>query len=71
MYQLPILPYLFQDLEPYIDTHILGLHYHKHQQNYLNRLNELLVKNGYDYRYPLEELFYHINEFPVGDQKDM
>ena len=71
MYQLTKLSYLFQDLEPYIDTHTIGLHYHKHQQNYLNRLNELLIKNGYDYRYPLEELFYHITEFPMEDQKDI
>ena len=37
MYELPKLPYLFQDLEPYIDTHTMGLHYYKHQLGYLNR----------------------------------
>ena len=71
MYQLPILPYLFQDLEPFIDTHTMGLHYHKHEQNYLNKLNELLRKNRYDYRYPLEELIYHIDEFLPADQEDI
>ena len=34
MYKLPELPYLYQDLEPFIDTHTMGLHYHKHEQNY-------------------------------------
>lgn len=71
MYKLPILPYLFQDLEPYIDTHTMGLHYHKHEQNYLNKLNLLLAKNHYDYRYSLEELVYHITEFKTQDQKNI
>lgn len=71
MYKLPVLPYLFQDLEPYIDTHTMGLHYHKHEQNYLNKLNELLVKNNYDYRYGINELFYHIGEFNKEDRKNI
>lgn len=71
MYKLPILPYLFQDLEPYIDTHTMGLHYHKHEQNYLNKLNLLLQKNNYDYRYSLDELIYHITEFKTQDQEDI
>lgn len=68
MYELLKLPYLFQDLEPFIDTHTMGLHYHKHYQNYLNQLNSLLIKNKYDYRYSLEELINHIDEFPMDDQ---
>lgn len=71
MYQLPKLSYLFQDLEPYIDTHTMGLHYHKHEQNYLNQLNNILIKNNYDYRYSIDELIYHINEFPTSSQKDI
>lgn len=71
MYRKIKLPYLFQDLEPFIDTHTVGLHYHKHYQNYLNKLNELLIKNNYNYRYKLEELFYHINEFNMEDREDI
>lgn len=71
MYKLPKLPYLFQDLEPFIDTHTIGLHYHKHEQNYLNKLNELLLKNNYDYRYNINELIYHINEFPASIHEDL
>lgn len=71
MYQAIKLPYLFQDLEPFIDTHTVGLHYHKHYKNYLNKLNELLVKNNYDYKYKLEELFYHINEFASEDKDNI
>lgn len=71
MYKLQALNYLYQDLEPYIDTHTLGLHYNKHARNYLNKLNELLLKNGYDYRYNLEELIYHINEFSINDRENI
>ena len=71
MYELPKLPYLFQDLEPYIDTHTMGLHYHKHQQGYLNKLNDLLMKSNYDYRYTIEELPFHIMEFPKNIQEDI
>ena len=71
MYKLPVLSYLFQDLEPYVDTHTMGLHYHKHEMNYLNKLNLLLIKNNYDYKYPIEELIYHIDEFPIEDREDI
>ena len=71
MYELLKLPYLFQDLEPYIDTHTMGLHYHKHQQGYLNKLNDLLMKSNYDYRYTIEELPFHIMEFPKNIQEDI
>jgi len=71
MYELPKLPYLYQDLEPFIDTHTVGLHYHKHQKNYLNQLNKLLNKICYDYKYSLNDLIYHMGEFPKDLQKDI
>lgn len=71
MYTLKSLPYQYQDLEPFIDTHTMGLHYHKHLQNYLNKLNMLLEKNNFDYAYPIEELPKHYLEFPKEDQEDL
>lgn len=71
MYQLPSLSYLYQDLEPFIDTHTMGLHYHKHEQTYLNNLNNLLNKNNYDYKYDLNELIYHIEEFPIDNRENI
>ena len=68
MYELPTLPYLYQDLEPFIDTHTMGLHHDKHQRNYLKQLNELLKKNNYNYQYNMNELVYHIDEFPLEDR---
>lgn len=71
MYIQEKLPYEFDSLEPYIDTHTLGLHYNKHQKNYLNKLNELLKKNNYNYKYSLEELSKHIQEFNEIDREDI
>lgn len=71
MYELKKLPYSYDALEPYIDTHTLGLHRNKHQKNYLDKLNALLLKNNYDFRYPLEELPKHIDEFNMEDRADI
>ena len=71
MYYLDKLSYLYQDLEPFIDVHTIGVHYHKHAKNYLKKLNKLLNKTDYDYRYSLDELYYHINEFPCERREDI
>ena len=71
MYKLSKLPYLYQDLEPFIDTHTIGIHYHKHYQNYLNNLNDLLNKNYYDYRYDINDLIYHIDEINIEDKENI
>lgn len=71
MYQIYNLPYSYEALEPFIDTHTLGLHYQKHQKSYLKKLNELLIKNNYDFKYPMELLSYHINDFSKKDHEDI
>lgn len=71
MYKLSALPFLYQDLEPFVDTHTMGLHYNKHEQTYLNNLNDILEKNNYDYRYDLTELIYHLNEFLPDDMESL
>lgn len=71
MYKLNDLPYQYDALEPYIDTHTLGLHKNKHQRNYLNKLNQLLINNKYDFRYSLENLVKCIDMFNESDRKDI
>ncbi|MCI6002244.1 MAG: superoxide dismutase, partial [Tenericutes bacterium] len=44
---------MYQDFEPFIDTHTMGVHYHKHEQTYLNNLNNLLNKNNFNYNYDI------------------
>ena len=71
LYQIYSLPYSTEALEPFIDTHTLGLHYQKHHKGYLKKLNDLLQKNNYQYQYPMELLKFHIDEFPQESQADI
>jgi len=43
-YTLPNLPYSFDALEPYIDERTMHFHHDKHQQGYVNKLNDALAK---------------------------
>lgn len=65
MYTLKTLPFSFYELEPFIDTHTIDLHYHKHQAPYLNNLNKILEK--YNFNYPIEDLYDHLNEIKDKD----
>ena len=41
-FQLPKLPYAFDALEPHIDARTMEIHYTKHHQGYVNKLNAAL-----------------------------
>lgn len=43
MIELPLLPYSTNALEPVIDIQTIELHYGKHHQWYVNKLNELIT----------------------------
>lgn len=64
-YKVTDLKYDYSALEPYIDERTVDLHYNKHTKGYLNNLIKLLDETGYDYRYTMEELVNHIDEFPL------
>ncbi len=70
MYSLKELPYEYDALEPYIDTHTLGLHRNKHQKKYLDNLNKLLIKNNYSFSHPLEKLVRYVKDFSK-DREDI
>lgn len=42
MFQLPPLPFAIDALEPVIDKQTVEIHYGKHHQGYVNKLNELI-----------------------------
>jgi Fe-Mn family superoxide dismutase len=44
-YELPKLPYGYDALEPYIDAKTMEIHYTKHHQTYVTKLNEALDKH--------------------------
>lgn len=71
MYKLEALPFSYQELEPYLNTHAVGIHYHKHHQNYLNKLNELLLKNKYPFNIRLEDIYKYINYFNEEYKEDI
>ena len=43
MFTLAPLPYDMNALEPVIDTQTVEIHYGKHHQGYVNKLNELII----------------------------
>lgn len=69
MYSLTKLPFSFEDLEPFIDTHTIGLHYLKHQASYLSSLNKILKK--YDFNYEIEDLYNHLDKINSDDLNDV
>lgn len=45
-YKLPKLNYGYSQLEPYIDRETMRIHYTKHHQGYVNKLNAYFVEKG-------------------------
>ncbi len=71
MYEMMKLPYPYNALEPDIIAEIVDIHYNKHHKAYYDKLIAVLTKDNYDYRYSLEELPKHIDEFPLPDRGDI
>lgn len=66
MFNKITLPYEFDELEPYIDSKTIEIHYSKHLQTYVDNLHNAL--KGYEdlaYRKTLKELLENANELPV------
>jgi superoxide dismutase, Fe-Mn family len=63
-YTLPPLPYSYDALEPYIDAKTMEVHYTKHHQAYIDKLNEALTRAPELQNKPLEELLKSLNAIP-------
>jgi Fe-Mn family superoxide dismutase len=63
-YELPKLPYSYDALEPYIDARTMEIHYTKHHQTYVNKLNEALDKHPEIADRPLEALLADLDAVP-------
>lgn len=61
----------YQSLEPYIDDRTLNLHYNVHYQNYTDKLNKLLKKNNYNFKYSPEYLAKNIDIVPMEDRDEI
>ena len=67
-FKLPVLPYKYNALEPYIDSTTMHIHHDFHHQTYVNNLNKALEKYPELYKKDLLELIQNINELPVDIQ---
>ena len=64
--------YKYKDLEPYIDTETVCIHYTKHLQGYVDKLNKVL--EGYEKfteGKTLEEILYNVEKVPKEIRKDV
>ncbi len=65
-YSLPELPYKFDALEPHIDAKTMEIHYTKHHQTYLDKLNDALKDHGDLADKPIEEILSDLSQVPEG-----
>src|SRR5215217_6436941 len=63
-FKLPPLPYAYNALEPYIDAQTMEIHYTKHHQAYVDKLNSAVAKEPALKGKSLEELLSSINTLP-------
>lgn len=71
MYQIKPLRYNYNALEPFLSSKTVFTHYNSRYKKYLDNLNNLLLKNNYDFRYTLEDLVSNIDIFPIKDRGDI
>lgn len=64
---LPKLSFSFDALEPYIDTKTMEIHYTKHHQSYIDKLNSVLDKYDDIEKIPVEDLLRNISSLGVDD----
>jgi Fe-Mn family superoxide dismutase len=64
VYTLPPLPYAFNALEPHIDAETMKIHYTKHHQAYVDKLNATLKDYPDVRKKTLEYLLTHKEEIP-------
>ncbi len=66
-YELPKLPYEYGALEPYIDAKTMEIHYTKHHQAYVDKLNAVLEKYPDLAEKPLEELLRGLDSLAIPE----
>ncbi len=67
-FAIPPLSYSYDALEPFIDKQTMEIHYTKHHQAYVNKLNEAKSKiNGWNYK-TLNDVLVNINDIPKDFQ---
>lgn len=63
-HELPELPFAYDALEPHIDAKTMDIHYTKHHQTYVDKLNQALDKHPNLSEKTIEELLQDIDAVP-------
>jgi Fe-Mn family superoxide dismutase len=66
-FELPKLPYDYSALEPYIDAKTMEIHYTKHHQAYVDKLNAAVEKYPGLQGRPIEELLKNLADLKVEE----
>ena len=66
-YELPKLSYGYDALEPHIDARTMEIHYTKHHQGYIDKLNAVLEKYPALADRKLEDLLRELSQLPVEE----
>lgn len=64
LHELPKLPYAYDALEPHIDAKTMEIHYTKHHQGYVNKLNAALEDNEGLAKQSIEDLLTDLGSLP-------
>ena len=62
-FELPVLPYAYDALEPYLDAKTMEIHHSKHHQAYIANANAVLKDTPYD-TWSVEDILSKINTLP-------
>jgi len=63
-FELPPLPYNYNELEPYIDVKTMEIHHGKHHQGYVDKLNQALESHSDLQEKSVEELLANLDVVP-------
>lgn len=63
-YKLPKLNYSYDALEPYIDARTMEIHYAKHHQAYVTKLNEAIASANYKAPEAVDDLISDLSKVP-------
>lgn len=61
----------YETLEPYISDNTLMLQYNNYYLTYLNKLNEILKKNNYNFNISKEKIYDDIEKFNIKDRDEL
>jgi len=64
-FELPKLPYAYDALEPYIDKTTMEIHYTKHHNGYVTKLNDAVAGTDLENK-SLEDILTEVSKHPVG-----